>query len=623
MSFYIIGTAGHIDHGKTELSKALTGINTDRLSEEQERGMSIKLGFAPFSLTDDIKLGLVDVPGHEKFISQMMSGASGMDIVILVIAATEGIMPQTKEHLSIISILGIKNIIVALTKISLVEEEMIEFIKEDISEYLKSFNYNDIPIVPVDSITKEGLDDLKNALKAEIEKLPERSLGNYPRLPVDRVFSLTGHGTIVTGTLWSGKIKKGDYLVVFPINKRVKIRNIQVHGKDVDEAVAGQRVALNIPEAKKSDIPSGAVILKENLIKGNYKVTGSFRLLPEKGYLGNNSKIRVHLGTEETLGKLILLEDDEIWEKEEQVAGLYLDKPLGTLPLDILIIRNENNTNTLGSFKVIDNEPSKLKRKDKSFIEEIYNKLSFKKENRINDTIKKNPFISKKELLLKLSLSEEEFNKENSIDIININDYYILKEDLLKVRDNVVSYLKDRLSLDPLLLGIPKEEIKSKFFRDLNQKVFNLVLEFLSDSIELNKNLIFPKDYIFNIPEKDKILLEKIYNQYKKDGFLTKNPKEVKELFKLNEGDTLKYINYLINDNRLIKIDENIYFTKDNYDFALKKIIKYCKSNGSIDIGGVKELLGTTRKYIVPLLEYLDYNKITKRIENKRVLLRR
>ena len=324
MSFYIIGTAGHIDHGKTQLAKALTGINTDRLKEEQERGMSIKLGFAPLKLSEDINLGLIDVPGHERFISQMMSGASGMDMVILVIAATEGIMPQTKEHLAVISILGIKNIVVALTKISLVDKELVELLIDDISDYLKKWGYDDVPVIPVDSITNEGIDNLKLALKSEIAKLPLRKASSYPRLPVDRVFSLTGHGTIVTGTLWSGIIHKGDQLIIFPVNKKVKVRNIQVHGENVETALAGQRVALNIPEVGKNDIPSGAVILKDNLVKESFKLIGNFKLLPEKDKLSNNQRVRVHLGTEEDIDKLILLESYEIYANEEQLAGLYL-----------------------------------------------------------------------------------------------------------------------------------------------------------------------------------------------------------------------------------------------------------------------------------------------------------
>ena len=626
MSFYIIGTAGHIDHGKTELSMALTGINTDRLKEEQDRGMSIKLGFAPFSLSEDLRLGLVDVPGHEKFISQMMSGASGMDIIILAIAATEGIMPQTKEHLAVISILGIKNIIVALTKKSLVEEDMIELLKEEVSFYLSSLDYFNVPVVPLDSITGEGIEDLKSVLKEEVQKLPEKLIGSYPRLPIDRVFSLTGHGTIITGTLWSGYIKKGDSVIIFPINKKVKVRNIQVHGQDVDKAVAGQRVALNLPEVKPKEIPSGSFILKENILQESYKLLGKFKLLPEKEPLKNNSKIRAHLGTEEALGKLILLESEEILPKEEELAGLYLEKPIGTIPSDILIIRNENNSHALGSFKVIDSFPGKFKRKDKAFIEATYSRILGTDLEQITDIVQKEPFISKKELLIKLSISEDILKKlldQTKEEILEIESQYVLSKYLDSLEKDILSYLENKLKAGFLINGVAKEEIKSKFFSFLNQKNFNALLDLFKDSLEVKGNFLIPKGYKTKTGSEDQIVLDKIMKAYREDGCLTKSPKEIADLLKIREDKGVKYLNYLLSLGELVKIDENIYFSKENYDIALSKIIDYCKKEGSIDIRKVKELLGTSRKYIVPLLEYLDYSKITKRVENKRILVRR
>ena len=626
MSFYIIGTAGHIDHGKTELSMALTGINTDRLKEEQDKGMSIKLGFAPFSLSEDLRLGLVDVPGHEKFISQMMSGASGMDIVILVIAATEGIMPQTKEHLAVISILGIKNIIVALTKKSLVEEDMIELLKEEISFYLSSLDYFNVPVVPLDSITGEGIEDLKSVLKEELQKLPEKPIGSYPRLPIDRVFSLTGHGTIITGTLWSGHIKKGDLVIIFPINKKVKVRNIQVHGQDVDKAVAGQRVALNLPEVKPKEIPSGSFILKENILQESYKLLGKFKLLPEKEPLKNNSKIRAHLGTKEALGKLILLESEEILPKEEELANLYLEKPIGTIPSDILIIRNENNSHTLGSFKVIDSFPGKFKRKDKAFIEATYSRISGTGLEQITDIVQKEPFISKKELLIKLSASEDILKKlldQTKEEILEIEGQYVLSKYLDSLEKDILSYLENKLKAGFLINGVAKEEIKSRFFSFLNQKPFNALLDLFKDSLEVKGNFLIPKGYKTKTGSEDQIVLDKIMKAYREDGYLTKSPKEIADLLKIREDKAVKYLSYLLSLGELVKIDENIYFFKENYDIALSKIIDYCKKEGFIDIRGVKELLGTSRKYIVPLLEYLDYSKITKRVENKRILVRR
>ncbi len=627
MDFYIVGTAGHIDHGKTELSKALTGVQTDRLKEEQQRGMSIKLGFAPLKINDNITLGLVDVPGHEKFIQQMLSGASGMDIVLLVIAATEGIMPQTKEHIDIISLLGIKNIIVAITKKSLVDEEFLELVTEDIKDYLKERDYLDIPIIPVDSITLDGIDQLKLKLQEMIENLPTKELGKFPRLPIDRVFTLQGHGTIVTGTLWSGEISKGDTLKVFPIDYKVKVRNIQVHNKDVDTAFAGQRVALNIPDLAINDIPSGSILLKENIIQPTFKVSGSFKLLKDKQLVHNLEKIRIHLGTGETTGKLILLEADEIYPGEEKLAGLYLDKALGTIVGDILIIRKENGSDTLGAFKIIEVFPSKFKRLEKNFINDLRKKAEGTLDDKLLSLINQFPFINKDELSVKMALSKEEINEivSNNIEkIIEFDNQYLLVEKKVSLVKEITDYIRTKLARTPLVIGVSKEEIRSKFFKDYSQKTFNGIIKLLiDDELEASGELIKEKGYNIKLTENDSKIIERILAVYNKDGLSNKNSKEISQLLNLSTDIYLKYHNFLLDIGKLVKIDENIYLSYLVYEDAINKIVDYCLVNESIEISTAKEILKTSRKYIVPFLEHLDYKKITKRLENKRVLTRR
>ncbi len=627
MSFYIVGTAGHIDHGKTELSKALTGVQTDRLKEEQQRGMSIKLGFAPLKLNDEITLGLVDVPGHEKFIQQMLSGASGMDLVLLVIAATEGIMPQTKEHIDIISLLGIKNIIVALTKKSLVDEDFLELVKDDIGEYLNKRDFINTPIIPVDSITLDGIDKLKIKLQEMVENLPPKYLGNFPRLPIDRVFTLQGHGTIVTGTLWSGEISKGDLLKIFPIDHKVKVRNIQVHNKNVETAYAGQRVALNIPDVTIKEIPSGAVLLKENIIQPTFKVSGNFNLLEDKQSMRNLDKIRVHLGTGETTGKLILLENDEIYPGEEQLAGLYLDKALGTIFGDILIIRKENGSETLGGFSVIEVFPDKFKRMDNDFITDLRKKAEGSLDDKLLSIISKYPFINIDNLSLKMAISKNEIKEllKKEIDIvIEFDNQYLLSEKKISLIDEIVEYIKFKLEKTPLVVGVSKEEIRSKFFKDCSQKTFNGIIKLvIGDKLEIVGDLIKETGHEVNLNKEDTKIIDKIIEVYNKDGFNTKNNKEMSGFLKLSIDKYLKYYNFLIENGKLVKIDENIYLSLMVYEDAIKKIKDYCLVNESIDIGSAKDILNTSRKYIVPFLEHLDYKKITKRLENKRVLTRR
>lgn len=627
MSFYIVGTAGHIDHGKTELAKALTGVQTDRLKEEQQRGMSIKLGFAPLKLNEEITLGLVDVPGHEKFIQQMLSGASGMDLVILVIAATEGIMPQTKEHIDIISLLGIKNVLVALTKKSLVDEEFLELVIEDIKEYLNERDFIDTSIIPVDSINQDGIQALKDKLLEMIKNLPAKDMGNYPRLPIDRVFTLQGHGTVVTGTLWSGEISKGDQLRIFPIDEKVKVRNIQVHNQNVETAYAGQRVALNIPDLSIKEIPSGSVLLKENIIQPTYKVSGMFTLLKDKQSLHNLDKVRIHLGTGETTGKLILLEDDDIYPGEERLAGLYLDKALGTVYGDNLIIRKENASETLGGFRIIEVSPTKFKRKDNSFIDQLRKKSEGSLADKLKSLIYNHPFISLDDVSLKLAISKDEIQEiinNNDDSILEFDNLFLLKENRIKLIEDILGYINDKLDKTPLASGISKEEIRSRFFKNQSQKNFNNILKsLLGDEIESTGELLRPKDYIIKLNDEDRKNVEKIITIYSKDGLNVKSTKEMSDLLKLPLEKYTKYLNYLLENGKLMKIDENIFLTFSHYEEAINKIKEYCIDNGAIEIATAKDILNTSRKYIVPFLEHLDYIKITKRVENKRVLTRR
>ena len=627
MSFYIVGTAGHIDHGKTELAKALTGVQTDRLKEEQQRGMSIKLGFAPLKLNEDITLGLVDVPGHERFIQQMLSGASGMDLVLLVIAATEGIMPQTKEHIDIISLLGIKNVIVALTKKSLVDEDFLNLVIDDIKEYLQDRDFIDTPIIPVDSINHEGIDVLKSKLLEMISNLPTKDLGNYPRLPIDRVFTLQGHGTVVTGTLWSGEISKGDQLKVFPIDQRVKVRNIQVHNKNVETAYAGQRVALNIPDLSIKEIPSGSVLLKENIIQPTYKVSGVFTLLKDKASMHNLDKIRIHLGTGETTGKLLLLESDDIYPGEEKLAGLYLDKALGTVYGDNLIIRKENASETLGGFKIIEASPTKFKRMDKDFIDELRKKSEGSMEDKLTSLIHNYPFITLDEVSLKLAIGKDEIQEivSNNVErILVFDNQYLLKEKKISLIEEILEYISEKLDKTPLAAGVAKEEIRSKFFKKQSQKNFNNIIRLLiGNELESTGELLRAKDYVIKLSTEDNKIIDYILSAFSKDGLNVKNPKEMTEFLKISSEKYSKYYNYLMDIGELIKIDENIFLTKFVYEEAINKIKEYCLANESIEIATAKDILNTSRKYIVPFLEHLDYIKITKRLENKRVLTRR
>lgn len=625
MSFHIVGTAGHIDHGKTELSKALTGVMTDRLAEEQERGISIKLGFAPLTLDDGTKIGLVDVPGHEKFIRQMLAGIGGMDLVILVIDANEGIMPQTKEHLGIIKLLGLKDLIVALTKIDLVDAEWLSLMEEEVREYLEKNNFTNIPIIPVDSISFKGIDLLKETINEKLKELPSKKASSYKRMPIDRAFTLPGFGTIVTGTLWSGEVALGDSLELLPLKKTVKVRNIQVHGEDQKIAYAGQRVALNIPDTKVKDFPSGSLLVREDSLPETYKVTAFLNLLDDKGPFKTRQRVRIHLGTSETLGRLILLEDTEIRPGEAKLCAFYLDKPLNTTKGDLLIIRTETPTDTIGGAQVIENKPTKIKALDKDYLLRLRKKLEETKETGLLFQIEENPFITSADLEKNLLCNNQELKElleEEKDNILEIAGGYLLKNTYLQEKKAIIEYISQKHLEYPLRSGVLKEEIHSQFFKGLNNKIFSALMSFLNEEEELllKDEYLYLKDYEPIITEENRKLLAALESLYLKDGFMTKSLTEACVSLDLDPKEGPEYFQYLINKAVLVKIGGEIYFHKNSYQERVEKLQEFLKEHGILKLSDAKEIFKTSRKYLVPILEDLDSKKITRRKEDIRTL---
>lgn len=325
----IIGTAGHIDHGKTVLIKALTGVDTDRLKEEKKRGISIELGFAEFKLPSGRVAGVVDVPGHEHFVKNMLAGATGFDMVLMVVAADDGVMPQTKEHLAIVNFLGVKKGIVALTKADLVDNDMLALVEEEVRETLKGTALENAPVIPVSALTGSGIDVLLKAIDKVAETVREKERKEPFRLPIDRVFTLKGVGTVITGTLWSGELREGDNATILPPNIGTRIRSVQVHGKTVKMASAGQRVAVNLPGVSRGRIARGDVLLAEGTLSPTYMVDAYFQLLSESSRkLKNWTRVRVHHGTQEVLSRLVLLDKEDLTPGERAFVQFRLEKPL-------------------------------------------------------------------------------------------------------------------------------------------------------------------------------------------------------------------------------------------------------------------------------------------------------
>ena len=367
MKHVIIGTAGHVDHGKTCLIKALTGIDTDRLKEEKKRGITIELGFAYLDLENGQRVGIVDVPGHEKFVRNMLAGAGGMDLCMLVVAADEGIMPQTVEHLDILSILGIKNGVIVITKTDLVEPEFVELVAEDVKELVQGTFLENAPIVPVSVYKEQGLDKLKQILQEQCAALPERGDAGHFRLPIDRVFTLKGFGTIVTGTLMEGKLKKDQNIVLYPENVPVKVRSLQVHSKDAETALAGQRVAVNVPDRKKEEILRGDVLATADSLYPTMMVDVKLEVLKHTDrVIKHGSRVHIYHGTKELLGKVALMNQDEVKAGECAYAQLRLEEKTVLRKGDHFVLRFYSPVETIGGGVVLDACPKKHRKNDKS-----------------------------------------------------------------------------------------------------------------------------------------------------------------------------------------------------------------------------------------------------------------
>jgi selenocysteine-specific elongation factor len=426
----VIGTAGHIDHGKTTLVKAITGIETDRLKEEKQRGISIELGFAPFTLPSGQKAAIVDMPGHERFIRHMVAGAFGIDMVLLTIAADEGIMPQTREHMDIIELLNVRKGIVVITKTDLVDEEWLMLMEDEIRQYIDKSILKGAPLIPVSAVSGQGLDELMAAIEAMAAEVQEKPVFGYARLPIDRVFTMPGFGTVVTGTLWSGQIQQGDTLELMPVQRPVRVRTLQVHNEKVATAYAGQRVAVNLQGIDVAEIRRGYLLASPGYLTPSYRVDVRLRLLPSSPRnLKNWNRVRFHLGTDEALGRIVLLDRDEQQPGEEAYAQIVLEKPIVAYKGDPFVIRYYSPVTTIGGGTIIDANAPKQKR----FKEEVLEQLATKEEGSLYELLLQEMHsqpehpLTLAELTKKIGAKEEDIKNE-IIQLLDDEQIYDLKK---------------------------------------------------------------------------------------------------------------------------------------------------------------------------------------------------
>lgn len=623
MSYVIIGTAGHIDHGKTTLIGRLTGIATDRLKEEKKRGITIELGFAYFDLPSGKRAGIVDVPGHEKFIKHMLAGASGMDIVVLVISAEEGIMPQTREHIDILNILGVSSGIVCLSKSDLVDEEWLEMIKIDIETGLQGSFLEKAPIIPVGMDSEDGLNELKHAIdKIALEIKPKNSQG-MARLPIDRVFSLTGFGTVVTGTLIEGSISVGDKLTLYPSDLEARVRSIQVHSQDVEKAYSGQRVAINIANLKVNDIARGDVLANSGSMKKTFIVDANVNLLKNsQRELDNWTRVRVYHGSNEVLARMVILDSEKLLPGQNAFVQLRLEEEIAVKYGDRFVLRFYSPMETIGGGIILDPNANKHKRFKDDVLEALINKNSGDEASIVEELIFKHseifPEIS--EIVELTGLDKEHLELlltpiiENGNIIKLSGRHYIHRAYLEKKNEETIEILAKFYEKNTLKIGMLKDELRSKLFGKIKPKVFDEIIDYYikNNTLELHGKVVSTKNRKIEYTERQLRLKDDMLREYESYGFNPPNINEVCEKIKMAKKDMNVYES-LVDNGELTRLNETLNLSRIYYEKAKEILVNYIKENKEISLATFRDLIQSSRKISVAILDYFDSNGLTYR----------
>ena len=635
MKNIIVGTAGHIDHGKTTLIKALTGRNTDRWEEEQRRGITIDLGFTYFDLKNGDRVGIIDVPGHEKFINNMVAGVVGMDLVLLVVAADEGIMPQTREHMDILGLLGIKKSILVINKCDLVDEEWLELVEEEIQEELEGTFLEGAPVVKVSAATGQGLDELTDTIQQLMsDEVVAKDTQTIPRLPIDRAFTLSGFGTIITGTLISGTITREDVLEMYPIGKECKIRNIQVHGQNQDKCYAGQRVAINLSNVKKKEIRRGCVLAPKNSMKNTDLLDVKLKVLEDSmRILTNHERLHLYTGTSEILCRAVLLDKVQIEPGEEGLVQLRLEEEIAVKRGDRFVVRFYSPMETIGGGIVLEPNPVRKKRFDAQAIEELKKKESGSLGDVMELQIKEHgdTMITLAELakVMAHSVDElkeylDELEESGTIFVFPMKkDTYLWHRDSeFAVRQKIEETLQKYHSEHPYRYGMKKAEIHNTFLKKIKPNIFDAYIERMT-----GENVYGRREEYLSLPgyevPKDAMYLQTeklIEDTFEKAGYDFVRFSEI-DFGKIPRQTAEDVVLMMIDEGKVLRINEEMFTMKHLMDEAKEKIQNHLKEENLITIAQVRDMFSTSRKSAKPILEYMDSIKVTKKTggESERV----
>lgn len=623
----IVGTAGHVDHGKTTLIKAMTGVNTDRLKEEQERGLTIDLGFASLRLPSGRLVGIVDVPGHERFLKNMLAGASGIDIAMLVIAADEGVMPQTTEHMEVLDLLETRQGLVALTKCDMVEEEWLEIVEDDIGAALRDTFLKDARIVRVSGTTGRGMDELVRELDRLADASVERSIEGPFRLPIDRVFTMTGFGTVITGTLVSGTLRVGDAVTVLPKGIDSRIRQLQMHGKKQDAAYAGSRVAVNLVGVDVPDLTRGDVLLPPGYLQATKTLDASVLVLKDSPRpLTNRTRIRLHIGTTEAIGRVFILGADAIAPGGNGLVQLRLEEPVVAARGDRFVLRFYSPMRVMGGGVVLDANITKHRRGDQSVIARLQRALEGDPALIVEDALAASEAgLVKSEIARKTGLTEPEVASAlrelvESARALEIAGRWFQKASYNIVTARAISALQAYHAANPMRPGMPKEEFRAQLGPRMDPKGFQALLAGMSAGGQLvvSEAAIRLPNHKPTLSAAQEQIARKIESEFQDGGV---NPPLLPEIEQRHGGQSKEIVALLVERGDLIKVTPELLFHRNAIEQAEAALREFLREHGQITVSQFRDLIGSSRKYVVPLVEYFDAKRVTRRVGDMRVLL--
>ena len=630
MKHVVVGTAGHIDHGKTSLVKALTGTDTDRLPEEKARGITIDLGFAFLEEPDGLTIEIVDVPGHERFIKNMLAGVGGIDLAMLVIAADEGVMPQTREHFAICSLLHIQSGLVVLTKTDLVEPDWLELVREDVAGLARGTFLAGGSIVAVSAKTGEGIGELRAALRELATKVPSRGTDQLPRLPIDRVFTIKGFGTVITGTLMAGRLRVDERVEVFPAGVQAKIRGLQTHSRTVTESSAGQRTAVNLQGVERAAVERGNVLGLAGTLVPSVLVDGAIELLPDAPRpLKTRDRVRVHTGTSEIMARVLLLDRPELAPGQSAFARFRLEAPLVALPGDRFVIRSYSPMVTIGGGTLLDIAPPRFKLKAPAHLAHVRLLAQGSPDTIVEEHVRHagGAGVRVGPLSGRVPFGPEQLRGlldalQGGGRVVAIDrDWFVHPESLTRLRGLTVAALEQFHRGSPLRPGMSREELRGRAGA-ADERVFAHLLTTLEAEgvVRADRDKVRLASHEVRLTAEQQKAADRLEQDFLSAAAAPPSPEEALARAGLSGDEEHELFQLLLEARKLVRVKESLYFHAQALDAIQDKLVTMLRERKEIGPGDIKDLLGISRKYASPLLEFFDARRVTTRVGERRVL---